>query len=181
MLLDYFGLPTSRRKIIAELPMIKSGIYIGYLGKYLLERGFHVRLVVYHKYPNFPGNFILLKNNEVNAHTRKWCDEKPNLPLRRSIKEFLSAGGTLTLRPVTEHDIYNALTKKVGVILNICPDIASGEAKIESYGHYVVPIRISKRNMTVNDPAYGKMSYPTKRIMLACHRWSAGALFVSPK
>ncbi len=181
MLLEYFRVSKSLHNIHGELPMIKTGVRLASMGTYFLAHGFGVQMIVYHHYPQFPGDFIKLARRTATKHIRSWCDERPNDPLRKSIAAFIDTGGKILPRPVTEHDIKDALSANVGVLLNVNPAILYGNAITDGCGHYVIPTRMNLGRTTVNDPAYGKKSYPTERLMLACHRWSAGALFVSKK
>ena len=183
MLLNYFGKPKSRREIVSELPMCSTGVSMYSLGSYFLAYGFRVQIIAYHNYPIFPGNFLKLKQGELKQFIGNWYDEKHTERYRATLSDFIAMGGKFSARPVTEHDIRNALRNKVGVILNINAYIAYGKKEIEHVGHYVVPIRMSKKNMTVNDPGpnWKRVTLPTERFMLACHRWSAGALFISQK
>ena len=91
---------------------------------------------------------------------------------KRTMPLFMKEGGLLIPRAMRTSDIRKALARGYPIILNT--ENGYGD------GHFVVVRHIGKKRMTLNDPAFGTRTLSIRRVMLACHNWTGGAITIRP-
>lgn len=189
MILKFHGVNKRLLDIVQAMPTKKNGIDAVSLGTYFLEQNFDVVVKLWLK--EFPSRFINLPEDEVAPSLLRWAKRKvkrknsgPNEnEYRRSIPRFIRAGGKIIPGPVSLADLKNALNKKLPPILNLDVSVMYG-LKHKNAGHYVIPVSIKNRQITINDPNSrhgGIKTYAEEQILHACYSWSSGALFIKPK
>jgi len=188
MVLAFHGHKTTLNSIASEMKVCASGIDMLSIGNFFLRRDFNVTIEMW--YENFPNRFIGLTEG-IQEEFLRWCRRGDTLTnqkdriYRKKIQLFIESDGVLIPKPVSFKKLRAAIRKGCPPILNLDVSTLYKSRQRTQIGHYIIPVRITDNEITINDPAWkdygGIKTYPTEIILHACYNWDAGAIFIEPK
>ncbi len=192
MVLAYHGIDMSLRSILHKVPDLRNGISPFSLGTFFLEQNFDVTIKIW--LPEWPSSFWCndnaFKKQLMQWYKRELANPSPDKLVHRVvIPEFMENGGEIIPSPVSLQDIEESLIPhpKTGMaspcILNVGVD--NIYYRRTRTGHYVVPVRINKEFIEVNDPdrSHGGagIPYPISPLIRTRYTWVSVAIFPEPK
>jgi hypothetical protein len=184
MVLEFYGRRYSLKKIIARTETSEAGTTIWRLGTFFVREGFEVKIVawVHHAFPN---RFFNLDKDEARHDLMRWCRKeglkKTSKNPRKDMLRFMEEGGIVVPRPVTVEDIRDDLSHGFPPILNVNAATLHRMGREKNAGHVIVPVLLSRGEMTYNDPAKGQVECALPLVMHACYIWDSSAIFIRPK
>jgi len=187
MILAHYGFRVSLKRLLQEIPPTNThGSFSCEIGRVFLRRGFRTEIMSY------PDEFVTkhrtmdhsTSGKDVVRRLHEWYEKNiPHLAerLRVGMTEYLDSGGTFVAEPVTLNRIRRAIGSNTGVLLVVKERYMEGTVPTSGWSHFVVPIKMSRSHVWINDPEKGVACYGTDYLMLACYRSDAEALFISPR
>jgi len=187
MVMGYYGVRVPTDNIARELPILPTGIDMAMLGAYFVRKGFRVTLKLW--YAQFQPRFRWLDSSRDrealrNALRIARCSGDDMYAWHAArLAKFVRCGGRLVMDPVWHRDIVKELRSGRPVILNYDHRTLRGYSRTQK-GHYVVIVGWEGKKFLVKDPADRLRAQPVairaEELLLACHIWKGGALFVRP-
>lgn len=189
MIMAFHGVDMSLKKIAAEMPMIKTGVDAGGLGRFFLSHGFKVKLNFWlmGMEPRWfgvqdPDELRVILGRKINDPLRRYWDW-----YRTRLRKYVDAGGDLILRPVMASDLDRELRSGHPAILSI-NDRLMDQVGRANRGHYVVINHVSDRDTQASRPMVGfadpgdgrEHTMYLEDMMFYTHIWFGSAIFIRP-
>jgi len=182
MLMKYYNINKSIIEMKKEIKIYKDiGTYAPQLGKYLIKNGFEIEIITMNPYL-FTKQFgkksqedLIKYFEELHEKTKK---ENLKEPLR-FFKEFIQAGGKLTLKVPTIDDIKEELSNGRPLCALITSNFLLFDKASFNF-HFNIITGIDEKYIYVNDPMWdyrgGKQKYEVSDFIYAIYASAYGDL-----
>lgn len=181
MIYHYHGKKLSTEDVLRGIGVYKRGVFASNIGIGFIKNGFDVTLVQL-KTRMFPPSYRKMSNKDILEDMKKRVRNKDRFSkeLRWNIK-FIESGGKVEHRIVKMDEIKKAIDEGNPPMVVIDSRVLYGD-KPGSAGHYVVPVRMTRDSVTINDPYHGEArTYPLSDFIFAFYVFEGMVLFIKPK
>jgi len=179
MILAYFNQHLSLKEILNEFPSVRHGAYPEDAGTYFLKRNFSVNYLAFRYESHL--EYLATPKEKVASVIGGWYQKNASPKRHASFRNYIEHGGIHVPRPVSEVIIRRALSKKSGVILGVSHCFLRGGKNEIGRNHAVIPIKISKTRIWINDPYIGVSDYLIEYLLLSSYACGGQALIIAPK
>ncbi|MBW2991467.1 C39 family peptidase [Candidatus Woesearchaeota archaeon] len=179
MLLEYYGIKLSLKKLKSKIRVYKDGIYTAQLADFFLKNNFNVEIVTLNP-KLFTKRDEKKKNIDLVSHFQKLLTDKETSKKlkeddKRGIKyfiKFVKNKGKIKIKIPDEKDLKTEIKNKRPVIAILTTNFLLGK-KPRFNLHYNVVTGIDKKYVYVNDPLWdyrgGKHRYLIKDFLFGLY------------
>jgi|SRR3989338_8821574 len=186
MVLAYYGVNVSLKRIAGSMPMIKTGVHLSAIGTFFINNGFETLLKFWE--PSLKPCWFGVEDSDASRGIlrSKLFNKTTIKNYRFRLLQYLDAGGKLVFSPVMASDISDELRARRPMIININNMLCGSFGGRSNRGHYIVPVHISDNDSQTSrlmmgylDPGYGECRFRyVEEVMFYNHIWEGGGLFI---